>query len=359
MVQCPQQRERIAVRPHPIQIRIAKADRHRRLRQPRHVPLSAKRRGNRPDRAHPPVFPVRAHPRLLDVNDVRPDRLQHVPAQPQPLQHAGRETLGYDIAHPHQVLGNRQPLGMADIQRNAALAGILVVELPAHVEVFHPRQRPRRGIARRPSADRRHRRQARVGIVLPLHLVAFRAHRGQEPGPTRRGQEPREIQDLHALQRERLVMQRRTPSTRVAAQDGGNEGRACRFRQDRLGILPQQRCAPADLPAGPRGQPLAGGITERPPVFRMIHIGKGPPGQPVRIQRVFVRLADRGPQQAGLLRLQPGHVLVGPGAHKPLHHIQHMRPSLVGRCRSRDGSGFQVHVGAGRLQVRFHPVLGQ
>ena len=138
----------------------------------------------------------------------------HVIAKTQSLQHAGRKSLGHDIADPHQVFGDLQSFRMADVQRNAALAGVLVVELPAHVEVFHPRQRPGRRIARRASADRRHRGEPRVRIVLPLDLVTFRPHRREKPRPARRRQEPREIQDLHALQRKRLAVQRRLVTCR-------------------------------------------------------------------------------------------------------------------------------------------------
>ena len=135
--------------------------------------------------------------------------LQHVVAEAQPLQHARRKPFGHDIADAHQVLGDLQPLRVADVQRNAALAGVLVVEMAAHVGVPDPRQRPGRRVARGAAADRRHRRQPRVGIVLPLDLEALRAHRGEKPRAAGRGEKPGEIEDLDALQRKRLVVQRR------------------------------------------------------------------------------------------------------------------------------------------------------
>ena len=186
-----EQRQRVAVGAHPVEIGIAPADRHRRLGQPRHVALPAKGCGHRPDGAHPAVGAVRAHAGLLDVDDVGPNALQHVVAEPQALQHAGRKPLGDDVADPHQVLGDLQSLRMADVQRDAAFAGILVVELAAHVGVAHAGQRPGRGVARGAAADRRHRREAGVGIVLPFDLEALGAHRGQKTGCRRRRRETR------------------------------------------------------------------------------------------------------------------------------------------------------------------------
>src|SRR5580704_2922289 len=176
-----EQCQRIAIGAHPVEIRIAPTDRHRRLRQARHLALSAKRRRYRADRAHPPVGAVRPHARLLDVDDVGPDRPHHVIAEPQTLQYAGRETFRHDIADAHQILGDLEPLWMPDIQGNAALAGILVVELAAHVGIAHAGQWTGRRVARGAAADRRHRRQPRVGIVLPLDLEALRAHCGEKP----------------------------------------------------------------------------------------------------------------------------------------------------------------------------------
>ena len=43
--------------------------------------LSAERRRDRTDGAHPPIGAVRAHARLLNVDDVRPDLLHHVVAR--------------------------------------------------------------------------------------------------------------------------------------------------------------------------------------------------------------------------------------------------------------------------------------
>ena len=250
MIQRAEQRERVAVGAHPVEKRVAPADGHRRLRQPRHVALPAERRGNRTNGAHPPIRAVHAHAGLLDVDDVRSDALHHVIAKPKALQHAGRKPFGHDIADPHQILGDLQTLWMADVQRDAAFAGVLVVELPAHVRVSHSWQRSSCDITCRTAADRCHRGKARIGIVLPFDLVAFRTHRGEESRAAGRGQEPREVEDLHALQRKRLVVQRRQSWACRAARLRRHARPPRCFAQDRCRVLAQQRCSPSDLPAG-------------------------------------------------------------------------------------------------------------
>ena len=92
-------------------------------------------------------------------------------------------------------------------------------------------------------------------------------------------------------------------------------------------------------------------------MLRMIHLGEGFALDPVLVERVFMRLADRRPQQPGLLRLQPWHVLVGPGAGEALHDIDHMRPRLVAGGRSGHRARLQVGIRRRRLQVRLHAVF--
>jgi hypothetical protein len=91
----------------------------------------------------------------------------------------------------------------------------------------------------------------------------------------------------------------------------------------------------------------------------MPHIGERFSFQPVLIARIFMRLADRRPQQAGLLRLQPRHVLVGPGAGEPLHDVEHMRLRLVADGRARHRPRLQIRIRRRRLQVRLHIVFRQ
>src|SRR5438874_13595380 len=117
-----EQSQRVTIGAHPVEIGIAPAHRHRRFGQTGHLGLSAERRGDRPDRAHAPIGAVRAHPGLLDVDDVGPDRLHHIVAEAQSLQDAGREPLGHDIADADHVLRDLEALRVAGGEPNAALA---------------------------------------------------------------------------------------------------------------------------------------------------------------------------------------------------------------------------------------------
>src|SRR6059058_3036696 len=101
---------------------------------------------------------------------------------------------------------------------------------------------------------------------------------------------------------------------------------APRLSKHRLGVLAEQRRAAADLPARPRGKPFAGRITKRAPELRMLDIGKGLAGEPMLVERVFVRLAQRRPEEPRILRLAPWHVRVGPGTDEALHDVEHVRP---------------------------------
>ena len=249
MVYRAEQRQRVAVGAHPIEIGIAPADRHRRLGQTRHLTLPAKRRGDRADRPHPPVGAVRTHAGLLDIDDVRADLLQDVVAEPEALQDARREPLGDDIADADHVLGDLQPLGMADVEGDAALSGILVVELATHVRVAHTGEGSRRRVARGAPTNRRHRCKPRVGVVLPLDLETFRPHRRKKAGAARRGQKPRKVENPDPLQRKRLLMHRRVARGLDPARLGRDARRAHLLAEHRLGVLAQERRAAADLPA--------------------------------------------------------------------------------------------------------------
>ena len=143
-----------AIGANPVEEGIAPTSRHGRLRHARHFRGAGKGRGNRPNGAETPITAHAAHARLLDINNVRPQRFQHVIAQAQALQHARREALGHHIGLRDQSAGDLQPLGVADIERHAALAGILVVELPAHIGIGHALQRACCRPARRTPAHR-------------------------------------------------------------------------------------------------------------------------------------------------------------------------------------------------------------
>ena len=175
----------------------------------------------------------------------------------------------------HQPLGDLQPFRMADVQRDAALAGVLVVELAAHVGVGDAGQRRGRRIARRPSAHRRHRGQARVGIVLPFDLDALGAQRGEEARAAGGRQEPGEVEDAHALQRERLVVRRRNAS-------GSRRRAAAPARSD--GAPPRASTASVSSPSSGarrptcqlvlRAEPFAGRIAEAAAMLRMVDFGE-------------------------------------------------------------------------------------
>src|SRR3979411_2114665 len=98
---------------------------------------------------------------------------------------------------------------MPHVERDAALAGIFVVELPAHVEIGHAGQRRSRLVARLASADRRHRGETRSRVALQFDLDAFGPEPTHEPRATRRSEEPRKIHDAYAIQRKRLAAARR------------------------------------------------------------------------------------------------------------------------------------------------------
>src|SRR5881397_1837600 len=97
---------------------------------------------------------------------------------------------------------------MPDVQRDPALARVLVVELSAHVGIGHAPERRGGAIARGASADRRHRGHARVRMALQLYLDALGAERGEESRAARGGQEPREIENADSVQREWLAARR-------------------------------------------------------------------------------------------------------------------------------------------------------
>ena len=143
-----------AVGAHPVEVGVAPPRRHRRLGQPRHLRQAGKGVRDRAHGAKAAVGALRAHARLLDVDDVRLDGAQRVVSQAPAVEHARREALRDDVRHRHQAPGDLQALRMPDVQRDPALAGVLVVELPAHVGVGHAGQRRRGPLAGGATADR-------------------------------------------------------------------------------------------------------------------------------------------------------------------------------------------------------------
>src|SRR6266700_1764649 len=93
-----------------------------------------------------------------------------------------------------------------------------------------------------------------------------------------------------------------------------------------LGILVQQRCPPTDRPGGGGAEPFARGVAEGAAQFGVFDIRTTAAGEPMRIEGVFVRLAQWRPEHAGLLGFAPGHVLIGEGPHEALHGLHGWGP---------------------------------
>ncbi len=133
VVERAEQRLREAISAHPIEEGIAPASGHRGLRQTRHVIRSRERGGDRADSPQTSVGPIAPHARLLHIDDVGTYFALNVIAEPQTVKHAGRETLRDNVGNGDQALRDLEALRVANVERDAALAGILVVVLPAHI----------------------------------------------------------------------------------------------------------------------------------------------------------------------------------------------------------------------------------
>src|SRR5207302_1565837 len=79
----------------------------------------------------------------------------------------------------------------------------------------------------------------------------------------------------------------------------------CRRAEHRVGILAQQRRATADLPACFVAEPFAGWVGKRATKLGMLDLGEGFARLPVLVERILMRLAQRCPQQPGVLCLKP------------------------------------------------------
>src|SRR5262249_10629179 len=222
---------------------------------------------------------------------------------------ARREALRNDVGDGHQPVGDVEALGMADVERDATLAGVLVVELAAHVGIGHALERGGGLHARLAAADRRHGGKPRVGMALELDFEAFGPERAQEPRAAGRRQEPREIEHANAIKRERLAARRHFAGLghcglRV------DRRRAARYRPiDRGGVLVEAWGAPPRRPAGGGANPLRRRIAERLAELGMLHIADAAPLGPVGVEWVLVWLGQRGPQPYRPLGLPPGGVV--------------------------------------------------
>ncbi len=247
---------------------------------------------------------------------------------------------------------------MAHVQRYAALARILVVELAAHIRVRDPLEGRRRLLPGFAAADRRHRGHAGVGMALQLHLEAFRPKGAHEAGAAGGGQKPGEVENADAVEGEGLAALRGLSRPRRVSVRRDLGRRIGERRLHARRVFVQQRSAAPRYPAGRGGDPFARRIAERLIVFRMLDIADAPARDPVRVEGVLVRLAQRRPEHAEFLRLPPRHVLVGEVPHEPLHGFHALVALLLDRAGPRhETSAFRevarllVHAGFDAVTV--------
>ena len=140
---------------------------------------------------------------------------------------------------------------------------------------------------------------------------------------------------------------------RAGAVAGAARGR---LRQDRLRVFAHARRTPADLPARLGAEPLAGRVGERASELRVLDLRERAAKLPMLVERVLVRLAERGPEKARLLRLVPRHVVIAIRADEALDDLQDVRLPLVGRRRAGHVARLEVAVGCRLLQIGRHAV---
>src|SRR5215472_15639402 len=126
---------------------------------------------------------------------------------------------------------------MPDVERDAALARIFVVELPAHVGIGHAAQRRRGALARLAAADGRHRGKPRVRMALELDFKTLRTEGAEEPRAAGRGEKPGEVEDADAVERKRLAAPRLFSRPRRVRVRIDRRRAALRKRVDVAGIL--------------------------------------------------------------------------------------------------------------------------
>src|SRR5215813_13046755 len=119
------------------------------------------------------------------------------------------------------------------------------------------------------------------------------------------------------MQGERFAV-RRESFGRLYTWGASDHRRGARRRSgNSLSIFVQQRRPSADRPGGGGAEPFARGVAEGAAQFRVFDVRTTAAGEPMRIEGVLVRLAQRRPEHASLLGFAPGYVLVGEGSHKP------------------------------------------
>ena len=117
----------VHIRPAPTGRRLVRQSRQ--MRQPRH---RLRHRAERRVVVMPSGMAVARH-RYID--DVRFDAAQHVIAKAPVPQHPRAEILDHDVGHGDQLFRDFQPFRAADVERQAFLVDVGVVEVPRGVEV--------------------------------------------------------------------------------------------------------------------------------------------------------------------------------------------------------------------------------
>ena len=134
-----------------------------------------------------PLEPERGQPQH---HHARVDRADVVVGEPEPLHHRRREVLGDDVGRRDQPLREREPVGVAEVERDPALAEVGRVPQRRHLVEARLLLRP----------DRRVEPQA-VGPLHRLDLDHLRAHRAQPRRRERSRPERGEVE--HPQPRER------------------------------------------------------------------------------------------------------------------------------------------------------------
>ena len=136
------------------------------------------------------VRPPGAHHRERGVDQVRLDRAQLVVGEAELLHRAGREVVGHDVELVEHAADQLEALRLVQVERDAPLVGVGVVEECAGVD---------RETARR-VRELAHAVQPGGG----LDLDHIRAEVGQHLGDQRPRRHPAEIEHAHAGQRQRI-----------------------------------------------------------------------------------------------------------------------------------------------------------
>jgi hypothetical protein len=126
--------------------------------------------------------------RLVCGDDLRIDLRELVVRQTPPLDYSRRDVRQEHVRPLYEPVGDSLPFIRVEVQEDAEFAGVVVVEIAADV------------VAGLPLGERRDGTQ-RVDVRLRLHTHDGRAVVGEHPPADRPRAEPREVGDLHAVER--------------------------------------------------------------------------------------------------------------------------------------------------------------